>query len=140
MGLCPFHEDHDPSFIVSPEKNLWHCLGACGEGGSVIDFVMEFDRLSFREAVEKLQAETGVAPGLLPTETFAPPCASSSLAADSLSSAPTRENPLPLEADDQALLERVIGYYHRTLKQSPDGWAYLERRGLADQALVEHFR
>ena len=41
LGLCPFHEDHEPSFVVSPEKNLWHCLGACQTGGSVIDWVMK---------------------------------------------------------------------------------------------------
>ena len=29
MGLCPFHDDHEPSLVISPEKNLWHCLGAC---------------------------------------------------------------------------------------------------------------
>jgi DNA primase len=40
VGLCPFHEDHDPSLIITPGKNLWHCLGACRTGGSVIDWVM----------------------------------------------------------------------------------------------------
>jgi DNA primase len=33
VGLCPFHEDHEPSFIVDPKKQLWNCLGACNEGG-----------------------------------------------------------------------------------------------------------
>ncbi len=37
IGLCPFHDDHDPSLVISPHKNLWHCLGACQAGGSVID-------------------------------------------------------------------------------------------------------
>jgi len=41
IGLCPFHDDHAPSFVVTPSKNLWHCLGACQTGGSVIDFVMK---------------------------------------------------------------------------------------------------
>ena len=36
IGLCPFHEDHEPSLVISPAKNLWHCLGACQAGGSVI--------------------------------------------------------------------------------------------------------
>ncbi len=40
LGLCPFHDDHEPSLVVSPKKNLWHCLGACQSGGSVIDWVM----------------------------------------------------------------------------------------------------
>ena len=39
-GLCPFHEDHNPSLVITPGKNLWHCLG-CGKGGSVIDWVMK---------------------------------------------------------------------------------------------------
>ena len=40
VGRCPFHDDREPSLVVSPAKNLWHCLGACQAGGSVIDWVM----------------------------------------------------------------------------------------------------
>jgi len=39
LGLCPFHDDHEPSLVITPSKNLWHCLGACQAGGSVIDWV-----------------------------------------------------------------------------------------------------
>jgi DNA primase len=39
-GCCPFHEDSTPSLVISPGKDLWHCLGACQAGGSVIDWVM----------------------------------------------------------------------------------------------------
>ena len=38
VGLCPFHNDTQPSLVVSPEKNLWHCLGACQTGGDVIQW------------------------------------------------------------------------------------------------------
>jgi len=55
IGLCPFHEDHEPSLVVTPEKNLWHCLGACQTGGSVIDWVMKARGVSFRHAVEILR-------------------------------------------------------------------------------------
>lgn len=55
LGLCPFHDDHDPSLVISPDKNLWHCLGACQTGGSVIDWVMQREGVSFRHAVELLQ-------------------------------------------------------------------------------------
>ena len=41
VGRCPFHDDHEPSLVVTPAKNLWQCLGACGEGGSVVDWVMK---------------------------------------------------------------------------------------------------
>src|SRR5437588_10953227 len=36
LGLCPFHEDHDPSLVITPAKNLWNCLGACSRGGDLI--------------------------------------------------------------------------------------------------------
>ena len=39
--LCPFHDDKEPSLIVTPDKNLWHCLGSCNEGGSAIDWIMK---------------------------------------------------------------------------------------------------
>jgi DNA primase len=55
LDLCPFHEDHEPSLVVSPKKNLWHCLGACQRGGSVIDWVMKRRGVSFRHAVELLR-------------------------------------------------------------------------------------
>ena len=54
VGLCPFHEDHEPSFIVDPKKQLWNCLGACNEGGDVYRFVMKADGVDFREAHVRL--------------------------------------------------------------------------------------
>lgn len=39
IGLCPFHDDHEPSLVITPAKNLWHCLGACQASGSVIDWI-----------------------------------------------------------------------------------------------------
>jgi DNA primase len=55
IGRCPFHEDKTPSLVVTPAKNLWHCLGACQSGGTVIDWVMKAEGVSFRHAVELLQ-------------------------------------------------------------------------------------
>ncbi|MBL1278353.1 MAG: DNA primase, partial [Ectothiorhodospiraceae bacterium] len=55
LGHCPFHDDKTPSLVISPEKNLWHCLGACNEGGSVIDWVMKKEGVSFRHAVDLLK-------------------------------------------------------------------------------------
>ncbi|HTX01676.1 MAG TPA: CHC2 zinc finger domain-containing protein, partial [Acidimicrobiales bacterium] len=54
-GRCPFHDDTTPSLVVTPEKGLWHCLGACQAGGSAIDWVMRRDGVSFRHAVELLR-------------------------------------------------------------------------------------
>ena len=58
-GLCPFHSEKSPSFMVSPERQAFHCFG-CGKGGSVIDFVMEMEHLSFIEALEDLAEKAGV--------------------------------------------------------------------------------
>ncbi len=52
---CPFHEDRTPSFVISPSKNLWRCHGACQVGGSVVDFVMRAEGVSFRHAVDLLR-------------------------------------------------------------------------------------
>ncbi len=55
IGHCPFHDDKTPSLVVSPKTNLWHCLGACQSGGSVIGWVMQMQGVSFRHAVEILK-------------------------------------------------------------------------------------
>src|SRR5580700_12272891 len=60
-GLCPFHDDHEPSLVISPAKGLWHCLGACQAGGSVIDWVMRAEGVSFRHAVEILRTDPSFA-------------------------------------------------------------------------------
>src|SRR5712692_2870234 len=55
LGQCPFHDDGEPSLVVTAAKNLWHCLGACQIGGTVIDWVMKMNGVSFRHAVELLK-------------------------------------------------------------------------------------
>lgn len=52
-GLCPFHAEKTPSFSVDDQRGLFYCFG-CQKGGSIIDFLMETDKLSFFEAVEEL--------------------------------------------------------------------------------------
>ena len=124
IGLCPFHDDHEPSLVISPDKNLWHCLGACQAGGTVIDWAMKLNGVSFRHAVELLRE------GL------------SSLAAQPVKRTTVRALPAPvsLDADDQALLNQVIDYYHGTLKQNREGQAYLEKRGLVHGEIIDRFK
>jgi DNA primase len=59
LGLCPFHQEKTPSFTVSEPKQLYHCFG-CGEGGTVITFVMKHHRLTFPEALERLAPLAGI--------------------------------------------------------------------------------
>lgn len=58
MGLCPFHKEKTPSFVVDPQTQLYHCFG-CGNGGDVISFIMKTENLSFVEAVELIAKKTG---------------------------------------------------------------------------------
>jgi DNA primase catalytic core len=125
IGHCPFHDDKTPSFVVSPESNLWNCLGACGKGGSVIDWVMKTQGVSFRHAVELLRDDV------------------SSLAAENpikQNTVPKLETPVTTDADDQAMLRQVIDYYHQTLKQEPEAQEYLAKRGLDDADLINCFK
>jgi DNA primase catalytic core len=124
IGRCPFHEDKTPSLVVTPAKNLWHCLGACRSGGSVIDWVMKAEGVSFRHAVELLRADAPIG------------------AVRAAKESSVRKLPAPLgaEADDRAALSQVVDYYHATLTHSPEALEYLGKRGLQSSELVERFK
>lgn len=126
LGLCPFHEDREPSLVISPQKNLWHCLGACQAGGSALDWVMRAEGVSFRHAVELLRKDF---PSLVAPDVVRP-----------AKSAVKLPKVLARDATDEELLMRVATYYHATLKESPEALGYLASRGLSHPELVEHFR
>src|SRR5690554_6019532 len=58
-GLCPFHSERTPSFMVSPERGTWRCFG-CGEHGDVFTFLEKYENLTFVEALEQLAKRAGV--------------------------------------------------------------------------------
>jgi DNA primase len=127
VGCCPFHDDSTPSLVVSPGKNLWHCMGACQTGGSVVDWVMRSQGVSFRHAVELLRdgrAGAGRVDGPAPARSS------------------VRKLPSPLErtAEDGELLDRVVGFYHQTLTESPEARGYLISRRVDHPEVLATFR
>ncbi|NAH55271.1 toprim domain-containing protein, partial [Escherichia coli] len=118
----PFHDEKTPSCVISPEKNLYHCFG-CNAGGSVLNWVMQTEKLSLRKAAERLKAELGDNPAVVPLV--------------------TRDEP-EIFADDEAgrqkLLGRVVEFYHHTLLNAPEAVAYLEKRRLNHPELVAAFK
>jgi len=127
LGLCPFHDDRTPSLVITPAKNLWHCLGACNMGGTAIDWVMKANGVSFRHAVELLRADYL-------------PLAAAPIQPVKQSTVPKLPPPVARDADDRALLLQVVDYYSRTLKQSPEALKYLASRGLQSSEIIDRFR
>jgi DNA primase len=66
-ALCPFHEEKTPSFVVSPEKQLFHCFG-CGVGGNLFTFLMKWEKITFPEAVKMVAEKVGISIPILDTE------------------------------------------------------------------------
>ncbi|MGB3562804.1 MAG: toprim domain-containing protein [Thermoanaerobaculia bacterium] len=126
IGLCPFHDDHEPSLVITPGNNLWHCLGACQAGGSVIDWVMRAEGVSFRHAAELLRKE-------------APALAAPASAPVKRSTVTRLPAPVDFDAEDEELLLQVVDYYHETLKASPNAMGYLSDRGLIHPEVIDRF-
>jgi len=134
VGLCPFHDDREPSLVITPERNLWHCLGACQAGGDAIAWVMRSEGLSFRHAIEVLRRETPRAIAVTapaPASSAAPPKRTMKRKLEALA---------PRDAADTEVLERVVDHYHATLMESPEAIRYLELRGLKHPEVIERFR
>jgi DNA primase len=107
-ACCPFHHEKSPSFFVSPDKQFYHCFG-CGAHGTVLGFLMAFERLDFVEAVETLAGQMGLE---VPREG---------------GEAPRPHAPL------LAVLEDCARFYQAELKRTPRAIDYLKRRGVSGE-------
>ena len=114
-GLCPFHQEKTPSFTANQNKQFYYCFG-CSASGNALGFVMKYDQLSFREAVEQLANKAGL------------------------------EIPCELDHSQQPELtalyqitEKAATYYEQQLRQHPDAIHYLKSRGLTGE-IAKTFR
>ena len=121
QARCPFHDERSPSFTVSPQKQFYHCFG-CGAHGTALRFVMEYDRLEFRDAVEELAKRSGLE---VPYEGGS---------RDAGREAAQREEGDAL----YAALEAAQRWYRARYAESEKARGYVARRGL-DEAVVERF-
>jgi DNA primase catalytic core len=124
IGLCPFHDDRNPSLNIDPAKNVWSCKGACCEGGDVILWVMRAEGISFHHALELLRKD--YAPSAGPVV--------------KIGTVPKLPPLIDATADDKKLLGTVVNYYHRTLQDSPEAQRYLVKRGLESSEIIDRFK
>ncbi|OMI15151.1 DNA primase, partial [Leptospira weilii serovar Heyan] len=130
VAKCPFHDDRTPSFVVTPVKNLWHCMGACKTGGSAIDFVMKREGLGFNEAVDVLlkfrpSTERGKA-------VVTPVSLESALGGRRI---PTTEK---LSSEERAVVFQVLEYYETNLRQTRSALSYLQTRKIVSEESISN--
>ncbi|RNF82898.1 DNA primase [Montanilutibacter psychrotolerans] len=107
---CPFHDERSPSFTVSPTKQFYHCFG-CGAHGTALNFLMNYDRLEFLDAVEELAKRVGME---VPRDT-------------------QQRNANPDSQDLYSLLDASARFYRQQLAGNGRALAYLDGRDVSDQ-------
>ena len=119
-ACCPFHQEKTPSFSVNPEKQFYYCFG-CGAGGNALGFIMDYERMEFREAIESLAHAAGI-----------------DLPAEDVDNAPQVDHQKPLYES----MERATKLYEGFLRQHKDRGRvveYLKNRGLSGE-IARDFR
>lgn len=117
-AVCPFHQEKTPSFMVSPEKQIWHCFG-CSEGGDIFSFVMKMENLEFPEALKMLADRAGVK---LERRKF------------------TAEDKPDRKSRLFQINNLIARAFHQILMTHPSGKLareYLQKRGLSNQTIKE---
>jgi len=103
---CPFHDEKSPSFVVSPSKQIFHCFG-CGAGGDAIKFVMDYEHLSYPEAIEKLASTYGFSLNYTSTQ----------------------------KKQNIDLLQKINEYYQSLLPHNQVATSYLKERGVYESSI-----
>lgn len=111
-ALCPFHQEKTPSFIVSPERQIWHCFG-CGEGGDIFKFLMHYENLEFHEALAILAEKAGIELRRL---------------------SPADERQFGVLYDINNVAATI---FEENLASSPENLSYLKERGLKPETIQE---
>jgi DNA primase len=112
-GLCPFHSEKTPSFMVSPSKQIFHCFG-CNKGGDIFSFIMNYDNMTFNEALSHLADKAGVK------------------IEESRSKDPDRG----LKDELYALNEEAMRFFTANLTASNSALSYLKNRGISDEIVT----
>lgn len=119
IGNCPFHKDKENSLVISKNKNLWNCFGACQQGGDVIEWVMRIKNISFRHAIEIL-IETGANINKFENKKL-----------------DTLFHP---DFDNQRLLNIYADFCNDNLKKNSRATDYLIKRKLTNTELIDNFK
>lgn len=106
--VCPFHDDRDPSLVVSPSKQIYHCF-ACGVGGDSIKFVMEYEKLNYPESIEKLAAMYNFSLSYTASDGKA--------------------------KEDRKLLENINLFFQKNLIHKNEALSYIKDRGIGEASL-----
>lgn len=109
-ALCPFHKEKTPSFMISPERQIWHCFG-CGEGGDIFKFVMKYENVEFPEALRLLAKRAGV---------------------ELKKEDPRIQNEM---LKLYGICEKTMEYFENNLKAKPVVLNYLTKRGLKKETI-----
>lgn len=112
-AICPFHKEKTPSFMVSPERQTWHCFGACSEGGDIFKFLMKYENLEFYEALKVLAEKAGVE-------------------LKKISPAEHKQFGVLYEINESAKV-----FFQKELERSSEAKNYLKGRGLKDETIKE---
>jgi DNA primase len=108
-AICPFHKEKTPSFVVSPDRQSWHCFGSCNEGGDMFSFVMKYENIEFYEALKLLAEKAGI---------------------ELQRADPAMQREFGVLYDIQASAEE---FFVQQLQQSPDAIKYIKSRGITEE-------